>query len=405
MPKLLQINTVVNTRATGRIVEEIGQLAIRQGWQSVIAYGRYDRPSKSSLIRIGTGMDVLLHGIETRLLDRHGLGSKRATEELVEKIKDIKPDIIHLHNLHGYYLNIEVLFNFLSVVEIPLVWTLHDCWMLTGHCTNFESVGCEKWKSQCYSCPAKRNYPGSLLIDRSRENYSLKKKLFTSVGKIVTVAVSQWSKSLVQYSFLAGYPTQVIHNGIDVNVFKSGRRNELRTELELDNFFVILGVASNWKLRKGLEDFLELSKKLPEDCKIVLVGLNNKELENLPSNISGFKRTENVENLVDLYSAADLFVNPTWEDNFPTTNIEALACGTPVLTYHTGGSTEAINSETGFIVEQGNIDGILDVVNIVKDKGKLFYSKACRERAVKYFNKNDRYLEYIDLYNKLINAT
>lgn len=402
MKILLQINTTVNSCSHGRIAEEIGQLAMQQGWKSYIAYGRNERPSKSNLIKVGTEQDIKLQGLQTRLFDRHGVGSKNATMKLIEKIKEIKPNIIHLHNIHGYYLNIEILFNYLCSVDIPIVWTLHDCWTMTGHCAWFEFVGCEKWKTQCYSCSQIREYPGSFFIDHSKRNYILKKALFTSVKNMTLVPVSNWLKDIVSSSFLAGYPVQTINNGVDIHVFSPKNRDEMRSKLGLTDFFILLGVASVWEKRKGLDDFLRLSKELPGFCKIVLVGLNNKQLRKLPSNVLGIARTENVKQLSELYSVADLFVNPTWEDNFPTSNLEALACGTPVLTYRTGGSVEAITSETGFIVEQGDLNGILNAVNVVKEKGKSYYSTACRERANNSFNKDNRYKEYIKLYEKLI---
>ena len=403
MPILFQINTSVNSCSHGRIAEEIGKLAIEQGWESYIAYGRVKRPSVSHTIKVGTNWDIRWHGLETRLFDRHGLASKKATKDLIVQIEKIQPNIIHLHNIHGYYLNIEILFDYLAKANIPVVWTLHDCWGLTGHCSNFDFIGCEKWKTQCYSCPQIREYPASYFIDRSTKNYFLKKKFFTSVKNLSIIPVSNWLKNIVKFSFLAEYPIQVINNGIDTHLFTPMNGNAMRQKLGLINSFVLLGVANVWGSRKGLDDFLQLSRELSNNCKIVLVGLSNKQLNKLPSNIIGIARTENVVQLAELYSVADLFINPTWEDNFPTSNLEALACGTPVLTYNTGGSIEAITPEIGFVVEQGDINGILNAVNIVKEKGKTYYSNACRERAVKFYNNEDRYQEYIDLYNKIKN--
>ena len=403
MPTLFQINTSVNSCSHGRIAEEISKLAIEQGWESYIAYGRAKMPSVSHTIKIGTHWDIKWHGLETRLFDRHGLASKKATKDLIMQIEKIQPDIIHLHNIHGYYLNIEILFDYLAKANIPVVWTFHDCWGLTGHCSNFEFIGCEKWKTQCYSCPQIREYPASYFIDRSTKNYLLKKKLFTSVKNMSIIPVSNWLRDIVKFSILAQYPIQVINNGIDTHIFTPMNGNAMRQKLGLINSFILLGVANVWKSRKGLDDFLQLSKELSNNCKIVLVGLSNKQLNKLPSNIIGIARTENVGQLAELYSIADLFINPTWEDNFPTSNLEALACGTPVLTYNTGGSIEAITPEIGFVVEQGDINGILNAVNIVKEKGKTYYSNACRERAVKFYNNEDRYQEYIDLYNKIKN--
>ncbi len=403
MKTLLQINSVVNYGSTGRIAEEIGQLAIKNGWESYIAYGRNKRPSKSKTIKIGSDLDINMHVLQTRLFDRHGLGSYRATQKLIENITKIKPDIIHLHNIHGYYVNIKVLFEYLSLADIPIVWTFHDCWPMTGHCTYFDYINCEKWKTLCSNCPQKKHYPASLIIDRSEKNYLLKQKIFTSIKRLTIVPVSNWLGNIVNQSFLKNYPTQIINNGIDHNVFRYYESHILRTKYNIKDKFIIIGVANIWDTRKGLLDFIKLSKLLDKSYVIILVGLSSKQITNLPDNIIGIPRTESAQELVELYSVADVFLNPTWEDNFPTTNLEALACGTPVVTYKTGGSVEAISSETGFFVEKGNILGLLESINTVRKMGKKYYSDACTERAKKSYNKNDRYLDYLNLYNSMVN--
>lgn len=402
MSTLLQINTVVNSGSHGRIAEEIGQLALTNSWQSYIAFGRNNRPSQSKLIKIGSNIDINIHGLKTRLLDRHGFGSKKATIKLVEQIKEIKPDIIHLHNIHGYYVNIEILFNYLESTTIPVLWTLHDCWSFTGHCSHFDLIGCNKWKTGCFNCPQKKEYPRSYLFDNSKRNFANKQKIFTAVKNLTIVPVSNWLGNLVRESFLNKYPQNLIYNGVNIGVFSPQINKSTKTNLGLDNHFMLLGVASGWSSRKGFEDFISLSNFINPDCVIVLVGLNDKQLKKLPSNIIGVNRTENIQQLAEIYSAADLFLNLTYEDNFPTTNIESLACGTPVLTYNTGGSIEAVSNETGFIVEKGDLKAVLDVINLVKSNGKSAYTSACRERAVKLYNKDDRYMEYINLYETLL---
>ena len=220
MPNIFQICVEGNTGSTGRIAEEIGILTLQKGWESDIAYGRFPRPSKSNTIRIGSDLEVFCHGLETRLFDRHCLGSKATTIKLVKQIQKIKPDIIHLHHLHGYYINIEILFNYLSKAAIPVVWTFHDCWSITGHCAHFDYIGCEKWKTECHHCPQTREYPTSLWLDRSTKNYYLKKRLFTSVPKMVVVTPSNWLANIVKESFMQSIPVQTIHNDIDTSVFK-----------------------------------------------------------------------------------------------------------------------------------------------------------------------------------------
>lgn len=399
---LLQINSVANAGSTGRIAEDIGILVMENGWNSFIAYGRMANPSKSNLIRIGTNWDVYKHVLKTRLLDRHGFGSINATRKFIGRIEQINPDIIHLHNIHGYYLNVELLFDYLKTKAIPVVWTLHDCWSFTGHCAYFSYIGCEKWKTECNKCPQIHDYPGSLFVDQSKPNFKNKKKIFTSYRNITLVPVSKWLGDLTANSFFNGSSIQVINNGIDLRIFKPESASDLKTRMDIAQKFVILGVAHIWTERKGLADFLKLSTNLKEDEIIILIGLTKDKIAKLPFNIIGLEKTESVAELAGLYSLADVFVNPTHEDNFPTTNLEALACGTPVITYNTGGSPEAVDNNTGFVVEQGDITGILHSIQTIKLKGKGFYSKACRERAVKLFNKEDRYMDYLKLYESLL---
>jgi len=316
--------------------------------------------------------------------------------------KKIQPDVIHLHNLHGYYVNIEILFNFLTIENTPVVWTLHDCWPITGHCSHFDYVGCEKWKTECYSCPQKKMYPASFLFDNSRQNYSLKKQLFTSVKDMALVPVSNWMADILKQSFLQKYPIEIIHNGINLSQFKPANGEHIKNKYQLENKFIILGVASVWKERKGLKDFVELSISLDKNFQIVLVGLSAHQIKSLPENIIGINKTENVEELVRIYSIADVFVNPTWEDTFPTTNVESLACGTPVITYKTGGSPEAIDATVGIVVEKGNINGLVQAVKHVQKRGNKYYTNACVERVRQFYNKDDQYKDYLNLYNKLL---
>lgn len=404
MKTLLQINVVANCGSTGRIAEEIGMKAINQGWKSYIAYGRKSGVSKSNLIKIGDKWDIRKHVLKSRLFDKHGFGSQKATINFIEEIKNINPDIIHLHNIHGYYLNLEVLFNFLSIANIPIVWTLHDCWSFTGHCAHFEQIGCNRWKDQCYDCPLKKDYPSSYLLDNSSNNYLQKKYLFNSVKDITFVAVSSWIKELHKQSFLKKYPVVTIHNGVNLEVFEPMKNKEsITTHLGIKNKFIVLGVLSLWNNSRGLNDFINLSKLIDSETVIVLVGLSLEQIKKLPRNIIGIERTENVKQLVEYYSAADLYVNLTYSDTFPTTNLESLACGTPIVTYKTGGSIEAVSPETGYIVEQGNIYSLVDVINSAKIKGKEYFSFHCRQRAINFFNKNDKFNEYIHLYNEILN--
>lgn len=402
MKTLFQINSTSNWGSTGRIAEDIGRTVMSQGWESYIAYGRYSSEGLSRTIQIGSQWDTYNHVLQSRLLDNHGLASKVATRKLIQKIDEIKPDIIHLHNIHGYYLNYELLFKALSDLGVPVVWTLHDCWAFTGHCAHFSFIGCDKWKSGCFKCPQLKNYPASYLLDRSQRNYRRKKNSFTSLKNLTLVPVSDWLAELLESSFLRKYAKCRIYNGVNLDVF-CPKPSLIKEKLGISSGCMLLGVASVWGRRKGLDDFITLRGKLPDDYTIVLVGLTTEQIKTLPQGILGISRTTDVNELAELYSAADIFINPTWEDNFPTTNLEALACGTPVITYRTGGSVEAVDEVTGRIVEQGDMEALIKAIKELKLLGKENLSKACREKAVICFDKQERFQEYLDLYEKLLN--
>lgn len=404
MPKLFQIALESNKGSVGRIAEQIGETVMEAGWASYVTFARESNPSTSEVIRIGTKWDVYRHGIETRIFDNHCFSSKSATKELVKTIKEIKPDVIHMHHLHGYYINIEILFDYLKESGVPLVWTFHDCWSFTGHCSHFEFVGCDKWKTQCYDCEQKHEYPKSLVFDRSRQNYIDKKRIFNSVNNMTIVAVSEWMAGKVKESFLSGYPCTVIKNGIDLGVFyPKDSRASVAGQYGLQDKFIILGVATTWDKKKGFYEFIKLAGLIDNGkYAIVLVGLGESEIKVLPDNIIGIRRTENVGQLADLYSAADVFINPTFEDSYPTTNLEALACGTPAITYRTGGSVESISEGTGFVVEQGDMAGLMDAIEEIINKGKEFYKDNCRESAIKNFDKKIKFQDYLKLYNEIL---
>ena len=399
MKKILIINVTVNSGSTGRIAEEIGQTAINNGYDTYFAYGRVARESKCNVIKIGNSLNVKLHGLESLLFDNHGFSSRLATKKFIREIERIKPDIINIHNLHGYFINVKILFEYLSKNNIPIVWTFHDCWPFTGHCSYFDRYNCTKWQTECHHCPNKKGYPSSLFIDNSKNNFNRKKKLFSNINNLNIVTPSHWLTNISKQSFLKEKNIVTIHNGTNLNVFNI-RDGKKRDELNLNDRKVVLGVASIWDKRKGLDDFIKLNELLSEEYKIILVGLNKKQKESLPANIIGIERTESVHELAELYSMADVFVNPTYSDNFPTTNIEALACGTPVITYKTGGSLEAVDEKTGVVVEQGNINQLKEAIELIaKNKGE--YSENCRERAVNLYNKQDRFNDYIKLFNSL----
>lgn len=407
MKKLLQINPVIRVNtSTGRIMQEIGELAMQNGWECHIAYSKGRdgiRECRSDIIPVGNKWSTAWHGIETRLFDRHGLASSHATRQFVRKIEEIRPDVVHIHNIHGYFLNYQILFDYLSKAGIPVVWTVHDCWLYTGHCYYYSFAGCDRWQTGCHHCPQKKEFPTSLFCDRSRRNFEDKKAAFTSMplDRMTIVPVSEWIRNEMRGSFLSAYPFRVIHNGINTDIFNIYDDRQVRKTFGLGNRHILLGVASIWSREKGLDDFIRMAGMLNEDEVVVLVGIKPEDRKRLPDNVVGIARTENIRQLAELYAAADVFVNPTWQDNYPTVNMEAIACGTPVVTYRTGGSVEVITPSTGMIVEQGNLNELLKSIREIESKGKASYQEACRKYALLNFKKEDRYMEYLRLYEEL----
>lgn len=402
--KILQINSVCGIGSTGRIATDIHNILIEKGYESCIAYARGEARNCDTTIRIGSKYDIYTHVSLTRIFDKHGFGSKKATIEFIKKVNKLNPDIIHIHNIHGYYINIEILFEYLKKVNKPVVWTLHDCWAFTGHCAHFDYVGCKKWKTGCKRCPQRNKYPKSLFIDNSKFNYERKKQLFTGIKNMTIVTPSKWLASLVNESFLKQYKVKVIYNGVDLNTFSPKNKNIFRKKYNIKDKFMILGVASIWDERKGLKYFYELSKFIDNDSVIVLVGLKPRQLKTLSKNMIGIKRTNSVEELAEIYSAADVFVNPTLEEVLGLVNLEALACGTPVVTFRTGGSVECIDNKCGIVVEKGNMDKLINAIELIKEKGKLKYYITSKERTRLLYDKNDRISEYIELYNQIIST-
>lgn len=360
--KVLMVNVVCGIRSTGRICTDLATALEKQGHRVKIAYGRENVPEqfRKYAVRIGTDLDVKFHGIKARLLDEAGFGSKKATEEFIEWVKEYDPDVIHLHNIHGYYINIEVLFNYLKTCGKKIIWTLHDCWSFTGHCVYFDYVDCDKWKTGCFDCPQKKEYPARIGPDMSRTNYMKKKQIFTGISNMTLVTPSQWLTDLLQDSYMKEYDIKVIHNGVDTEVFRPVN-SRIKERYFCADKKIILGVAAIWDKRKGLSSFIELSKKLDDTYRIILVGLTQEQIKSLPSNMIGIEHTNSVKELVELYSAAEVFVNPTLEDNYPTTNIEAIACGIPVVTYDTGGSSESAKM-FGTCVPKRNVQALVRAI-------------------------------------------
>lgn len=366
--KLIQINTVCNT-STGRIMHDIQKAASEEGFETLSFVGRRTPYSDLPCVKFGNPISFWLHVALNTVFDRQGYGSFLVTRRMVKRLREEKPDIIHLHNLHGYYLNLPVLFRYLKEeFKGEIYWTFHDCWPFTGHCAYFTMAGCDKWKTVCGECPCRKRYPVSLLSDASTKNFLDKQKLFAGLENLTILTPSVWMEEQIKESFLKDYPVRVIPNGIDLKRFSYQPDNSVYEKYGIpENKHLLLGVADVWDTRKGLDDFLTLAKTLPEEYRIVLVGLSGVQMKGLPSNIIGIKRTENQDELVKLYSAADLFVNPSLEESFSMVTVEALACGTPVIALNTSAVKELVREENGIVLSSHETEDYLAAIREVKN--------------------------------------
>lgn len=394
--KILQINTVYKQGSTGKIAYQIQQLVNSKGGNCIVAY-RYaeSHDEKENIYEISTWLDCHIHNRLAKITLLQGVWSISRTRKFIKFIKGFDPDIIHIHNIHGSYVNHPMLFSFLRNANIPIVWTLHDCWSITGQCAYFDMLKCDKWKTGCRSCKLHMDRLLNI-VNIPNIMWNFKRKWFNRVHNMILITPSQWLADLIKQSYLQDYPVKIINNGIDLQVFKP-TPSDFRKKLCIKNRFIVLGVAFDWGKRKGLDVFIELSKRLNSNrYKIVLIGTDDRVDELLPSNIISIHRTRNQVELAAIYTAADVFVNPTREDNYPTVNMESLACGTPVLTYRTGGSPEIIDETCGAIIDCDDIDTMeKEIMRICEDK--LYSEAACLQRA-RRFDSNQRNEEYIELY-------
>lgn len=387
--KIVQINSFSNG-STGKIMMSIHNELLNQGIESYVVWGRGRKSNNKNEIYMNDKIGVYFHALYSRITGKTGFASKRATRKLIERLDEIEPDIIHLHNIHGYYINIKLLFDYIKKNNIKLIWTLHDCWAFTGHCAYFDYCNCEKWEKKCNKCPQLNEYPKSF-IDNSKYNFERKKSIFTGIKNITIITPSVWLLNLVKKSFLNNYEIKVINNGIDLDVFKPTKSN-FRKKYNLENKSIILGVANVWDRRKGLEDFIELSKVIKNDTKIIIIGLSNKQIKKLPSNIIGIHRTENQRELIEIYSSANIFFNPTREDNYPTVNLEAIACGTPVVTYNTGGAPETVRDNGLIVTKEDFLSKYSEYIKKINNN----FNNSIKEYSVYNMTK-----EYLKIYQKI----
>lgn len=401
MVRIVQINGGAKG-STGKIMMGIADVARAQGHEvmcaSPITTTNRDAGEDCDYYRIGTFNSRRLNVALARITGFNGCFAWFETYKLLKKIDEFKPDIIHLHNLHDSYINFPMLFSYIKKHNVPTVWTLHDCWAFTGQCPHFTIVKCDKWKAGCHNCPQYKEYPASL-YDNTKKMWQLKKKWFTGVKNMTIVTPSRWLARLAQESYLKEYSIRVINNGIDLNVFKPTQSNfRERYEIPAEKH-VILGVSFAWGYRKGLDCFVEMAEKLGEQYQIVLVGTDDEIDKNLPHNIISIHRTQNQKELAEVYSAADVFVMPTREENYPTVNMEAIACGTPVVTFDTGGCAETVDTSTGIIVSVNEIDKLIEAIDVISQE--QINPEVCKKKARNY-SQDLKYMEYLELYSHVI---
>ncbi len=394
--KILQISANWGRGGPGGVEKDIYDILCLNGDECAIAYGRYNIPEEVNSIKIGGKLSVYKSVLSARLFDNAGFANKKETKRFVKDIVHYNPDIIHIHNLLGYYLNINVLFTYLKECKKPIVWTVHDCWPFTGHCINFERINCKKWVTGCYKCPLKNDYPSSILCDNSRSNWMKKNKIFGNVPNMTLVVPSNWLKTKIKQSFLSGYNTEVIHNGIDLNIFHP-IDSDILQKYKIQNKIVLLAIAGVWNEMKGEKLLYQIADLLSEEYVIVMIGTQNRTYTH--NKIIKIDRTENISELVKWYSMADVFINPTLGDNYPTVNLEAMACGTPIVTNNTGGSAEAAGDRYGRIVFSKTP---MEFVEKIKECVAEHIERESIIEAAKKFDKKSCFKKYIDLYTRII---
>lgn len=391
--KVVQINATCDKGGTGRMALAVSKLLEKNNIENYILYS-CGQSSYRNGIKYTTRFSIKMHALISRIMGNYGFENKSATKKLIAHLQRIQPDIIHIHNVHSHDCDLTMLFDYIRKNKIKVFWTFHDCWAFTGYCPYFDMIGCEKWKTECRGCPQIKRY--SWLFDCSRENFNKKKSLFEDLD-VTIITPSQWLGDLVKESFLRDHPVKVINNGIDLSAFKP-RKSDFREKYQCKDKFILLGVSFMWEERKGLDIFLKLAERLDERYQIVLVGANENIEKALPEKIISIPKTNNQAELAEIYTAADLFVNPTREDNYPTVNMEALACGTPVLTFKTGGSPEMVDETCGAVVQKGDMEAIYsEIVRIAENRP--YTQESCLKKA-KEFDMNEKFLEYIELYKQ-----
>lgn len=402
----IAIVNMLHTGSTGRIMFEIAQCA-RAAGHEVNTYSPclYQLGGAATLPAIkhhgyfGSAGENRLHVLLAKATGFHGCFSTFATRQLLKDLDDFRPDVIHLHNLHNWTVDVGCLFAYIKKRNMKVVWTLHDCWSMTGRCAYFTIAGCDRWKTGCHHCPSLESYP-SAYVDQSRILWNLKKKWFAGIENMLIITPSQWLADIVKQSYLAEYPLKVVNNGIDLNVFKVTEENvKNHYGIEAEDHMV-LGVAFDWTERKGLDVFIRLAERLDKNYRILLVGTDDSVDKQLPDNIISIHRTNNAQELALLYNAADVFINPTREDIYSMTNLEALACGTPVITFRTGGAPETVDESCGSVIDCDDAEALeKEVIRVCTEQP--YTREACVSWA-KHFDMHKRFEDYVRIYEKIV---
>lgn len=391
--KVAFVNSVYGFGSTGKIIMSLCNC---NKIEAKAFYGRKEKINDDHSYKFNNLIGNINQAIQTYVFDNHGFSCTMATKKLIKELKNFQPDIIHLHNLHGYYINVEILFSYLKRNNIKVIWTLHDCWAFTGHCPHFEAINCFQWKNVCKKCLITGKYPSSFNKLNVNKNYIRKKEIFTSlpIDNLTIVTPSKWLKDCVEQSFLSKYRAIVINNGIDVSKFSKQMIKE-------NNKFRIIAVSSIWYKEKGLEDLKQLSNLLTSNMELVVIGLKRKQFVGFSTNTICLERTNNMEELINYYLSSDVFVNLTYEDTFPTVNIEAMACGLPILSYKSGGSTEMIDIDTGLIIDKYDINALYDAI-VKLYKGYIKFDRNKIIEHAKIYNEEKMYCKYLELYKELL---
>lgn len=401
--RVVEISPVIGSGSVGRIVDQIFEGLIKNGDKCIAICGTVGNtiiPKNNRVVSVSS-YARMANAFHARLFDSDGFCLFSGMQRILNEIESFQPDIVHMHGAYGYYLNMEVLYRFINKKDYYLVNTMHSCWDYTGHCCYYIYAGCNKWKTECNRCPEKRAYPTSLLMDNSRNNYRKKKRIFTGNQREIIVTPSKWLADEVKQSYMRDYPVKIINNGINTDVFK--RINIINSHCFEKyriprNKIIILGVAGYWDRRKGLADFIELNNWIDDDMHIVIVGVNERQKKDIPHCITAISRTENPYELAELYSMATILFNPTYEDNYPTVNLEAIACGTPVVTYESGGSGEAVSEYNfGAVIPKKQFNRIIRIARYYyenePDLNDQIINTISSERMVK---------DYYELFNRIM---